>query len=126
MNYYPGIDMKQFKGFAVRNETGRNLACILTSDAHQPRELILKNGEVAYPLVADVARIQDPRYLMTADEGLAWYLETVAGELRELRDLLKPVLTEASWITICSHLDRARINLSSISRKLKEKDREGT
>jgi len=59
MSNYPGIDLAKFKGFAIRNESGQDIAMIVSNEADFPKEFILKTGQVYYAKVADVVRIQE-------------------------------------------------------------------
>ena len=55
---YPGIDMKKFKGFAIRNRSEKDIAIRVDNESSFPKEFILKSGDVYYALVADVVSIE--------------------------------------------------------------------
>ena len=55
--YYPRIDLSKFKGFAVRNESGKDVAIKVVNEASFPEEFILKNGQVHYARVGDVVKV---------------------------------------------------------------------
>lgn len=64
----PGIDSEKFKGFAIRNDSGQEVALIIENDAAHTKEVLLKNGEVCYNHVGDVVKIYP-----------AWFLRTYQG-----------------------------------------------
>ena len=55
--YYPGIDLSKFRGFAVRNESGEDVAIKVVNEASFPEEFILRNGQVYYAYVGDVVKV---------------------------------------------------------------------
>lgn len=64
----PGIDFEKFKGFAIRNDSGNDVALIIENDAAPTKEVLLKPGEVNYNYVGDVVKIYP-----------AWFLRTYQG-----------------------------------------------
>jgi len=57
MSDYPGINMTKFKGFAVKNLSGKDICIVTESDAFFPKEFILKPRQVFYPHVSEVIKI---------------------------------------------------------------------
>lgn len=64
----PGIDTDKFKGFAIRNDSGEDVALIIENDAAPTKEVLLKVSEVVYNHVGDVVKIYP-----------AWFLRTYQG-----------------------------------------------
>ena len=49
--------MEKFKGFAIQNRSGQDIAIEVINEASFPQEFILKPNQVFYARVADVAKI---------------------------------------------------------------------
>ena len=51
------VDGKQFRGFAFRNETSKEIALIVDSEVAHTKEFILRSMEVYYAFVGDLISI---------------------------------------------------------------------
>jgi len=51
------VDYSQFRGFAFRNETGKDLALVINNESAYKKEFILRPMEVYYAYVADLIAV---------------------------------------------------------------------
>lgn len=79
-----GIESEKFKGFAIRNQSGEDVALIIENDAAPTKEVLLKNSEVCYNHVGDVVKIYPAWFLRTCQGGKqVSRTEIVVDEKRE-------------------------------------------
>lgn len=65
----PGIDSQQFKGFAIRNDSGQQVALIIENDAAPTKEVLMEPNEIVYNHVGDVVKIYPAWFLRTCQGG---------------------------------------------------------
>jgi hypothetical protein len=53
------VDYSQFRGFAFRNETAKDIAVVVNNESAFPKEFLLRPMQVYYAFVADLIALVD-------------------------------------------------------------------